>query len=638
MPQNVSSLLASRLDWLLPLERGIVERAAVIGLDFQPAALTALASESEAGIDLAPPLLALCDKRLIRPAPAGLNQDGYRFANLLLRDAAYDRLLKRSRARMHQRFADWLEEISGDRVAEREEIIGYHLEQSFRYRTELGLVDNEARALGDRASQHLGAAGSRAFDRGDMHAAASLLQRAVGLLELEHKDRPRLLLAAGEALADEGELAGADATLETARKAAALTGNDQVEREAELAQLHLRYVTNAASTQGGGVARVQELIGVLEAAGDDHGLARAWRLMTYVHWTASQSGKAAQAAERAIRYAKQAGDETTARQFAGALVTSMLDGPTPVDEAAAYCEAMLPQVAQDRRALAVTEQNLAHLEAMRGNFDIARIRYRRSRELLEDFGYRFFAALTSLISGPVEVLAGDLDAAERELRGDYETLERMGERNYISTTAGMLADVLYRQGRYPESAEFADVCKEIASGDDVPSQFLWRCVQAKLLARSGQQERADELIAEATELIGGTDWLAWQGQGFMDLAEVRQLTGRTADALDALERARSCFAAKGDIAAVKQVADVAGQLQAALSPATRRERPKLPQVELSWRRATQARIGACDGSRRDRCPTTHRSARLGARRRPRATCRGDPRTGVPPRSGRVYHG
>lgn len=53
------------------------------------------------------------------------------------------------------------------------------------------------------------------------------------------------------------------------------------------------------------------------------------------------------------------------------------------------------------------------------------------------------------------MLAGDLQAAERELRGDYQTLEQMGERNYISTTAGMLAEVLYRQGRYRESSELA---------------------------------------------------------------------------------------------------------------------------------------------------------------------------------------
>jgi predicted ATPase len=188
VPPNVSSLLASRLDRLIPLERNVVERAAVIGLEFETAAVAALAPDGDAGADLAPPLSALCGKRLIRAAGAGLRGEGYQFSHLLVRDAAYDRLLKRTRARMHESFADWLLEIATSRVAEFEEIIGYHLEQSFRYRSELGPVDAHARSLGDRAARHLGVAGARAIDRGDMPAAASMLQRAAVLLDEGHEE------------------------------------------------------------------------------------------------------------------------------------------------------------------------------------------------------------------------------------------------------------------------------------------------------------------------------------------------------------------------------------------------------------------------------------------------------------------
>jgi hypothetical protein len=97
----------------------------------------------------------------------------------------------------------------------------------------------------------------------------------------------------------------------------------------------------------------------------------------------------------------------------------------------------------------------------------------------------------------------------------------------------MLAEVLYRQGRYQESAEFARVCRELASPGDVTSQFLWRCVQAKLLARDHQHEEAYAILAEAVALIAGSDWVDWQGNGFMDLAEVRRgvppLAGRHGD-------------------------------------------------------------------------------------------------------------
>jgi ATP/maltotriose-dependent transcriptional regulator MalT len=299
----------------------------------------------------------------------------------------------------------------------------------------------------------------------------------------------------------------------------------------------------------------------LEENADHHGLARAWRLLTYAHMTASRWGVAADGAKQAIRHAERTGDERMARRFAGMLAISVLYGPTPADEAIAYCEAVLSRAVEDRKASAITEVALAHLEAMRGNFDVARLRYQRSRALLEEFGWRFSAALTSHDSAPVEMLAGDLEAAERELRKDYQTLEQMGERNYISTTAGILAEVLHRQGRYQESAELAAVCRGLASEDDVASQFLWRCVQAKLLARDRQHEEASAIIAEALDLIGGSDLVDWQGNGFMDLAEVCRLRGRIGDAIEALTQASARFAAKGNVVSARRAGELADELR-----------------------------------------------------------------------------
>jgi tetratricopeptide (TPR) repeat protein len=165
------------------------------------------------------------------------------------------------------------------------------------------------------------------------------------------------------------------------------------------------------------------------------------------------------------------------------------------------------------------------------------------------------------------MLAGDLEAAERELRQDYQTLEQMGERNYISTTAGILAEVLYRQARYQEAAELVAVCRGLASPDDVASQFLWRCVHAKLLARDRQHEQADAILAEALGLIGDSDWVDWQGNGFMDLAEVCRLRGRVADAIEALGQASARFAAKGNVVSARRAGELAGELRDSLPPA-----------------------------------------------------------------------
>ena len=215
----------------------------------------------------------------------------------------------------------------------------------------------------------------------------------------------------------------------------------------------------------------------------------------------------------------------TARRFLGSLAISALYGPMPVPEAIATCEEVLARAKDDRKARALAELAIGHLEAMRGDFERARLLYRRSRASLEEFGYLFLAALTSLDSSAIELLAGDLAAAESELRTDYRRLEEMGERNYISTTAGLLADVLYRQGRYDESAEFAGVCEHLASADDVASQFHWRCVRGKLRARQGAFDEAESLLSAAIALIETSDQLDLQGNGLLDFAEVRELAG-----------------------------------------------------------------------------------------------------------------
>src|SRR5207249_1508003 len=117
----------------------------------------------------------------------------YRFKNILVRDAAYRATAKKIRASLHERFADWLEQVAGGRVGEYQEIIGYHLEQAYRYREELGAVDDHARALAARAARHLGAAGLRANDRADVRGAANLLGRASALPPPDSAERLEFL-------------------------------------------------------------------------------------------------------------------------------------------------------------------------------------------------------------------------------------------------------------------------------------------------------------------------------------------------------------------------------------------------------------------------------------------------------------
>ena len=93
-------------------------------------------------------------------------------------------------------------------------------------------------------------------------------------------------------------------------------------------------------------------------------------------------------------------------------------------------------------------------------------------------------------------------------------------------------------------------------------------MHAKLLARDRQHERSDAILAEALELIGGSDWVDWQGNGFMDLAEICRLRGRTADAIEALEQASARFAAKGNVVSLRRASELADELRRTPTGAT----------------------------------------------------------------------
>src|SRR5204862_7972751 len=165
VPGTIQALLAARLEQLEPAERGVLERGSIEGRVFHRGAVQALAPEET---QVESRLNGLVRKELVRPDKAQLpGEDAYRFRHLLIRDAAYEALPKSTRGELHERFAAWLEG-HGAELVEVDEIVGYHLEQAYRYQAELGNVDE---SLGRRAAARLSAAGRRSLGIGDGNTA-----------------------------------------------------------------------------------------------------------------------------------------------------------------------------------------------------------------------------------------------------------------------------------------------------------------------------------------------------------------------------------------------------------------------------------------------------------------------------------
>ncbi len=563
VPPTIQALLAARIDLLDAGERAVIEPASVIGQTFALAAVTELAPEPiQPQIDLQ--LGALTRKQLIGPLAAASEEDlSYRFPNILIRDAAYNGLLKRARADLHERFVGWGEEINRRQGGgqEFEEIQGYHLEQAYRYLTELGVVDEHARSVGIRASEKLASAGRRAMVRGDMPAAANLLRRAAATREQLDPVRLELLPDLGEALTELGKFDEAAATLADAIDAAERTADERVAAQARLVRLFVQLYSGQSGEGGDDwsssvVGDVNRALPIFDAAGDEAGSTLAWRLMGMMHGAAQRTADAARAAEQVIAHARRKGDLRAEMRGALVFATASVYGPTPVADAIGQVEALAQESSADQIALATINLLLAQLYAMRGEFERARDLYRRSQAKLVDLNAGIGAASTSLDTARVELLAGDLVAAEQELRRDFDALTAMGERYTLSSVAGLLARTLEAQGRIGEAEEISRIAEEISAPDDIDAQAIWRGVRARLLAGQGQVDAAIEFAERAVELRRAGDTPILQAEALADLVATLSAANRQAEAERALDEALQLAEAKGDLATLARLAEL----------------------------------------------------------------------------------
>jgi class 3 adenylate cyclase/tetratricopeptide (TPR) repeat protein len=552
VPPTIQALLAARIDQLDPAERGVLERGAVEGKIFHRGGVEALAPDEP---DVPTKLMALVRKELVRPDRTQLpGDDAFRFRHLLIRDAAYDGLPKTVRAELHESFAVWLEGHGSDLI-ELDEILGYHLEQAHRYRVELGLGGEETDELARRAATRLAAGGERALLRHDGPGARVLLERSRALLPMEERSlEPELQLV--HAYFGAGELAEA---LSTADEVAARC-RDHGDRPGELRALLARaLVAHLAEGSGGSAARplADEAIAVFEEAGDDAGLADAWLLVSEnelsdLHWRAC-----ADAVERAIVHGKRGNNAIAVYAAELRQIPPQVYGPFPVEEALAF-------FGTHRSDGAFQEAFRGQLEAMRGNFEAAREAGRRAHERARELGVALLDAGMSQPATEVELYAGDAArAAEVGLEG-VAALDALGERGWLSTVAGHTAEALYRLGRDADAWRLTEQAEEAGAADDVMTQMLIRQVRAKLLARRGEHEAAEQLARHAVALGDPTDHLEGRARAVCDLALVLAAAAKSDEALAAFEVARKLYDQKGHTVGAARVDELRSELVATL--------------------------------------------------------------------------
>jgi tetratricopeptide (TPR) repeat protein len=552
VPDTIQALLSARLDRLAPEERALLEAGAVVGKEFWRSALLHL---SAPGAEVSALLQRLVRRGLIQPERSSLpDEDAFRFGHILIRDATYNGIPKEIRAELHERLADWLDESE----IPYEEIVGYHLEQAYRYRAELSPIDQALRALGDRASDLLAQAGQHALLRADHAAAVNLLDRARSL-QSDHARRLTLSVSLAEALWLTGDLEQARTLLNDVIAEASERGD---QRNEWLARLSYADVSSSVVPHEWMDDRMKETaeraLRAFDALSDDRGLARAWALAAQVSWNQTHYREAARQSARALAHVRRTGDEHEELMALNFLLQAMYRGSTHVSEVRPQIERFLARVGESSALGFRALLTLAGLCAMEAAADESRRLFERAKSIGEELRLDWAPDRTAAVAEEVGLLL-DAEFAERELRAGYEFLEAIGERSRRSTVAAQLADALYRLDRKADAEHFANLSLELTSRDDVASQARGRAVKAKLLAAQGDYEAAYDLAREAVGLSDDTDDLFQRGQILMALAEVLRLGGRDADAIPVLRQVVEVSERKGNVVTAQEArASLAG--------------------------------------------------------------------------------
>ena len=540
LPSTIQALLQARLDQLGLGERSVLERGAVEGEIFHQGAVRELTPSGQRQ-DVDAHLVGLVRKELVRPTKAPLAaHEAFRFRHLLIRDAAYESLPKSVRATLHEGFADWL---SGQDVGlvEQDEILGYHLEQTAKYRHELGEPDAR---IEQRAASRLEAAGSKALARDDMPAAVNLLTRTLTLLPEADAARTRISLQLLTALRGLGEVdhqRRVIAELESSSDASA-----QMRGRLARVDLALQDATEGISEEASRTAT--EAIDFFERRGDEAGLAHAWIVRFDVEWLRSHARLALAAIEKALEHARKAPDTS-------ALVTNLymvrvgplMYGPFAVETLRARLTEM-QQLARDsprmEQAALVLEATLA---AEAGRLEQALDCYERFDTILEQMGLTMIRHL--MTQHPAEIaLRQDRPAdAARLFRKSFDGLGEVGATGFQSTVATNLARALYACGEPAEAERFATLGEAMGSSEDITNFASGRSVRAMVLADRGDWAAAEEMGRSALEFALQTDFPQIHADACLALAHVLRGAGRDEEADTLVDSAIASYEIRGDI-------------------------------------------------------------------------------------------
>ncbi|WP_183518654.1 nuclear transport factor 2 family protein [Mycolicibacterium sp. BK634] len=553
VPPTIHALLASRLERLGSTNRRVLEVASVIGTDFSPSAVAALAGVGVAEIMSGLNRLRRLDLAQPSGAYAG-DEPVWRFHHVLIRDVAYRRLLKAERAELHERLANWVHAGGPSAAFESDEVIARNLEAAHGYRCELGLRDGHTSELALRSARNYLASARRALDRDELGSAGSQAARGASLATADAALHAELLMTGCEALLSAGDVAAGAPLVDDLESVAGL----DLTPWATCYRCQLLVYTDPTRLLEVD-QRLQAAIDEFEGRNDAVGLAKAHRVRASARARLGRIGDCESDLFEALIAARRGGDHRQITAALGAAPNAALWGPSPAPKAGGRC---LDVVRMQRMTTATPSLEatslrcLAVLELLRGRPDKARTMLADARQIVADLGLRHGLMETELFAGIIELMAGDAVAAEPHFQVALEGLDALGVGADAGQAAALLARSVLAQGRVDEADRYAGESERIA-GHNLKTAIAWRSVRAEILSASGEDDQAVAMARGAVTVAEGTDLVLDHADACLALSRVLTAAGDERGAADARRDAEVLYAVKDAVFMVARTADPA---------------------------------------------------------------------------------
>ncbi len=468
LPDTVRSLIASRIDRLLPADKQVLQAAAIMARGVEPRILAAMLERAEG--DVLPALARLEGASLMHGA-LGETEASFEFRHALIQETTYAGMLKSHRRTRHARLMEVLEGPLGDRLTNRIEALALHAARGETW---------------DKAARYGRQAGAKAAARSANREAVQFIEQAMDALSR-------------------------------------LPESEEVLREAVDLRFDLRTPLFRLGQVGPLFERLREAETLAQRLGDHHQLGQLAIFMSHQCWLAGDNAGAIGAAERAAAIGRSAGDAALVVRagFQAGLgqvgLSQFADAAASMATVAELAEqpGYLDRFGLDRPLAVVAHGYRARALAELGEFQRASEAVEACQALAAMVKRPFTSIFASIAEGHLRLMTGEPTPAMASLEAATDFARKAETQLMIPVAEGFFGAACTAAGRWADGVRHLEAA--VKEADEMGFLF--------------QQPLRLALLAEAHLAAGDAEAAAAQARAARSLAERQGARAALAHAL-----------------------------------------------------------------------------------------------------------